>query len=366
MRILHVVRGIGWPGGMKEYVAELAAGLDQHGHEVVVLAAGTAPAPGEPPHPSATGLEIVWHPKSRFAGRFTYPKGLARSLRHWSLWADVIHVHQPFFIGTWLAALGRRPLAATFYLHPEHLTGRHRRLRQAALRLLIRRSDLVVAVSHAEQELIHSVAPPRRTIVVWPALRARPSTTSATGGGPTVITVGRMDAEKGITHAVAAMLLLPAEVTFGVVGGGPLRAEVEDLCRSAGTDPERVLLGVLSDEQVDQFLTAATVFVSASREESFGIAALKAIAHGCRPVLSDIPSHREIIRTLKVDGTLFAPDMPPQQLAAVIADAVVASPSDPAVIERVPLWTDSAKLLADGYSQLLRASAGTDRSRRSV
>ena len=57
----------------------------------------------------------------------------------------------------------------------------------------------------------------------------------------------------------------------------------------------------MSDAEVATLMEQADAFVSTSRQESFGIAPMKAIAHGCRAVLSDIPSHREIVQAVGAD-----------------------------------------------------------------
>lgn len=53
-------------------------------------------------------------------------------------------------------------------------------------------------------------------------------------------------------------------------------------------------LGALSDAQVDRWLAARPVFVSAARYEPFGLAVLEAASAGCPLVLSDIPTFREL------------------------------------------------------------------------
>lgn len=355
MRILQVVSGLGWTGGMQEYVSGLSRGLTDLGHDVVILSGGRPPPDGPEPHVLAEGLDIRWHPKRRVAARYVYPSGLGRSLRESRRWADVVHVHQPFFVGTWLAVPSTVPLAATLYLHPEHVAGqRSRRRRQ--LSLLLRRLDLVVGVSRAELDLIGTVRPPRRSGVVWPALAERPRADRPSARSrPLVLYVGRLSRTKGLDTVLRAFACLGPDVEVAVVGGGPEAAVFKQLCADVGLDPVGVLKGSLPDGDVEDLLARADVFVSASSQESFGIAPLRAIAHGCRPVLTDIPSHREIVTTLGLaTACLVKVHVDPEELASSIRSALRSPPPDADVRNRIPTWTDSASAAADLYAEIAR------------
>jgi len=354
MRIVQVVSGLGWVGGVQEYVAGLSSGLAVHGHEVVILAGGRPPPDGPAPHALAEGMNIRFHPKRRVARRYLYPTGLPASLRECGRWADVIHVHQPFFTGTWMAAATRLPLAGTLYLHPEHLmrpgSGRRRRL----LQLLLRRMDLVVGVSHAELDLIGTVARPRRSGVVWPALAELPQVTPRRRVRPLVVYVGRLSRSKNLDTLIRAFALLPPEVDTVVMGGGPDAEMYESLCTEVGLDGGAVVRSSVTDDDIVDLLREASVFVSVSGEESFGIAPLRAIAHGCRPVLSDIPSHREILVTLGVeDEHLVDPQVGPAGLAAAIESAIRAPRLSAESAARVPTWADSGAAVAELYERML-------------
>lgn len=352
MRIVQVVSGLGWDGGVQEYVVGLSRALRDAGHEVVILTGGRPPPEGPAPHALADGLDVRYHPKRRIARRYLYPTGLWSSLRGLRSWADVVHVYQPFFVGTWIAAATRAPLVATFHLHPEHLeAARRRRL----LSLLLRRLDLVVADTDAELALIQSVRAPRRSAVVWPALWTRPDPRTTSGERPLVLSVGRLAATKGLDTTLRALSHLPDDVELAVVGGGPEAARCRSLCAELGMDADDVLRGdTLSDRDVDLLMARADVFISASRQEAFGIAPMKAIAHGCRAVLSDIPSHREIVATVGADeGLLFDPDIEPRDLAALVMSALGSPPPAPEVAARVPTWHDSARDVAWHYASML-------------
>ena len=80
-------------------------------------------------------------------------------------------------------------------------------------------------------------------------------------------------------------------------------------------------LGRLSPESVLREMSAASVFLSPSRYEPYGLAALEAASSGCALVLSDIPTYRELW-----DGAaLFAPTGDAGAWGDAV-DAVLATP----------------------------------------
>lgn len=101
---------------------------------------------------------------------------------------------------------------------------------------------------------------------------------------------------KKISETIPARLLL--------VGDGPERGHIESLCRELGIYDEVRFLGKL--EAVEEVLSVADLFLMPSEKESFGLAALEAMA--CQvPVVS---SNAGGIPELNVDGvTGFTADI---------------------------------------------------------
>lgn len=101
---------------------------------------------------------------------------------------------------------------------------------------------------------------------------------------------------KKISETIPARLLL--------VGDGPERGHIEGLCRELGIYEEVRFLGKL--EAVEEVLSVADLFLMPSEKESFGLAALEAMA--CQvPVIS---SNAGGIPELNVDGvTGFTADI---------------------------------------------------------
>lgn len=85
-----------------------------------------------------------------------------------------------------------------------------------------------------------------------------------------------------------------------ILGDGPLRAACE---REAAGHGRIRIMGQVSD--VRPYLQGADFFLSASHSEGLPNAVLEALACGLPTAVSDIPSHRELIRLSPEAGELF-------------------------------------------------------------
>lgn len=81
-----------------------------------------------------------------------------------------------------------------------------------------------------------------------------------------------------------------------LIGDGPERPRMQELCRELGTCDDIRFLG--KQEAIDELLAVADAFVMASERESFGLAALEAMAAGV-PVIS---SNAGGLPELNIDG----------------------------------------------------------------
>ncbi len=84
--------------------------------------------------------------------------------------------------------------------------------------------------------------------------------------------VKRVDDALRIFQGIA--LEMPAKMLF--VGDGPERANMENLCRELGTCEDTRFLG--KQEAVEELLSVSDLFLMPSEKESFGLAALEAMA----------------------------------------------------------------------------------------
>lgn len=140
-----------------------------------------------------------------------------------------------------------------------------------------------------------------------------------------LIVVGRFGAVKGTDRLIELLphLLADPELTIDVVGGLPRsprreRRWRERLIAAAGSDRLR-LHGWLDPPERDARLVEARAFLSVSRIESFGLAALEALAHGV-----GVCGYREPALVESAPGQLWLDEDDP----ARVAEAVLARVAD--------------------------------------
>src|SRR5262249_26291664 len=119
-----------------------------------------------------------------------------------------------------------------------------------------------------------------------PQATARVAEIVAAHPGPRLLFIGRLVPYKGVDVLVDAMASVPNATTL-ILGDGPLRGDLETRAAASGVSGRVRFLGALPDSEVVAHLHACDTFVlpSVTRQETFGVAQLEAMACG-RPVVS--------------------------------------------------------------------------------
>lgn len=164
-----------------------------------------------------------------------------------------------------------------------------------------------------------------------PGDRAQARAITGVHGEPAILWVGHLAPGKDPLTALEGVALaaerLPMLHLWCVYGQAPMEGEVRD---AVARDPRlfgRVhLLGHVPHGRVEQLLRAANLYLSASRREGCGYAAMEAIACGVSPVLSDIPAFRALTGEGTV-GHLWPCGNPAALAEALIAGALAPTPA---------------------------------------
>src|SRR5262249_4567847 len=117
---------------------------------------------------------------------------------------------------------------------------------------------------------------------------ARLRQTHAQDGGPILLSVGRLEKNKGFHVLVAALAQLAQQGRawrWGLVGNGPYRDTLERQIRAAGLDSRMIWLGGLADAELHAWYEAADLFVHPTLYEGSSLVTLEAMAHR-RPVVA--------------------------------------------------------------------------------
>ena len=144
--------------------------------------------------------------------------------------------------------------------------------------------------------------------------------------------VGRIDPLKGIDQLLKATSLLPdrKSLKLVVIGGDEYsRSEVDRLLSLAaelGLADSVTFPGLVKQDRLPYYYSAADVCVVPSYYESFGLVALESLACGTPVVASDVGDLRNIIR--QGETGFVVPENTPPQLAGAIAHFLKGTPRD--------------------------------------
>ncbi len=162
----------------------------------------------------------------------------------------------------------------------------------------------------------------------------------ALGGGPLVVSVGRLSRQKGqdfLLDAWAAIRRRVPDATLVLVGDGPQRAALE-----ARGSPGVRLVGERDD--VPLWLAAADVVAAPSRWEGMSLSVLEAMASGRSVVATDVAGMGEL---LGGNAGAIVPRERPDALAQALIDRLA----------------DPARASAEGVRARRRVEASHDLSR---
>ena len=241
------------------------------------------------------------------------------------------------------AALARVPAVVATQQLFVPIRSRRRALRQRLVSLAV---DRYLAVSEDMARMLRDVVwSPRKVRVVHngiplapfdagiqPAPGANPWT--GRSGRPKVLTLARLDPQKGLGHLIEAAARIP-EAFFAIAGEGPERAALEAKAEESGVKDRVVFLGHRRDAPA--LLANCDLFVLPSLYEGFPVSVLEAMASGKPVVATAIGGTDEAVQD-GVTGFLVPPSDPAALAGAirrVLADRTLANGLGAAGRERV-------------------------------
>ncbi len=311
-------------GGIESQVGDLAAQLVQAGHEVEVLTATSAGRGASLRSKGASRPSILVHRLDTplALGLPVNPLAVPEARRLLAEGGyDVAHVHlgvvSPF---AWdMAGLATDlglPTALTWHC----VLDRAARLLGPAVRRWVERGAVLSAVSGVAAEGVRQAAKGEPVAVLPNGIDPtfwRPSTPSplesTTPTRPVrLVTATRLAPRKRVgallsVVAAARRRLGPGAMTLDVYGDGSLRPWLEARVGSLGLDDVVRLRGRVSRAELASAWSRADVYLSPTRLEAFGIAALEARTAGL-PVIARADSGVREVVTDGVSGLLASDD----------------------------------------------------------
>jgi len=142
-----------------------------------------------------------------------------------------------------------------------------------------------------------------------------------------ILFVGRVTGEKQIDVLLKAVSLLPSDLDaqLEIVGGGDQKKNLETLAATLGIEDRVTFTGYVTEQELRDAYTRATVFAMPSIAELQSIATMEAMASGLPVVAADAMALPHLVHDGE-NGHLFAPG-DAQQMADRLAD-VLTLPQD--------------------------------------
>jgi glycosyltransferase involved in cell wall biosynthesis len=298
VKVLHVITGLGVGGAELQLRAILRH--TRHDADVVTL---YNPGPvADMIRADGTAVRSLGMQKNTEMSALPRLRRIIRAGRY-----DVVHAHlyRSQVFGRPAAWLAGTPVVVSteHSIGETHLERRRMTLSVQALYLATELfSDMTIAVSGAVGERLTRWGIRRRKLTVIPngvdldrvafdsAGRERVRAELGIGGGDYVLLLlGRLDQNKRFDLAIeAAAPSLGSTAKMIVAGGGPEREHLEETARRCDVSEHVAFAGERHD--VAAVLSAADLLIASSRQETFGLSVLEALANGLRVLYTTCPA----------------------------------------------------------------------------
>ena len=297
-------------------------------------------------------------------------RGLGRTIR--DIRPDVLHAHYVVEYGFFAARTGFHPLVVSAWGSDVLVAAQSSPLARALARYTLRRADLVTSNNEYMTGRLRQlgVPPERLATIVFGTDSffldhpdAGVNVQPREGHPPTIISTRSLDSPlynvETVLRALALLRERLPEARLLIAGEGRLRPRLEELSRELGLGDSVRFLGFLDREALRDAFAAAEVYVSIPGSDATSVATLSAMAVGCFPVVSDLPSQREWIE----DGGngFLVPLGDAGALARRLGDAlgnaalrVDAAVRNRRLVEDRGVWQRNALLMEEWYGRLAR------------
>ncbi|HKY23480.1 MAG TPA: glycosyltransferase [Vicinamibacterales bacterium] len=294
MKVLHL--GKFYPpakGGMEAIVQLICRETSRYVHNRVLVANDRFARVEE----KDADVEIVRLPVIARIGAVAVCPGFPLQLTREE--ADIVLLHEPNPMALVAYFLARPAGKLIVWFHSEVIrpSWRYRLFYRPFLQFALSRATRIVVSSPALAKTAPALREWQEKCVVIPFGVEKPSDIGAAETAaradairreidrPIVLFVGRLVPYKGVDVLLDAMRTISAELVL--VGGGPLRAELQRKAESAGIIDRVRFAGEVTGDELAALYRACDLFVlpSVTRQEAFGVVQIEAMARG-KPVVS--------------------------------------------------------------------------------
>jgi D-inositol-3-phosphate glycosyltransferase len=366
-------------GGMSVYIRELARELGRQGHTVDIFTRVHDPADSRV-EVLSEGVRLI-HLRAGAEATIkkmdvycSLPEFVYNLEKYWQvngLHYDVVFSHY------WMSALVGKYLQGKYhlpYLAMYHTLGAVKNAigiggGEPALRINAEKETIadcrkiIVATEKEKQELslFYDALPENISVIpcgvnmdiFQPVNKTLSRSILGFGSEKILLFVGRLDPLKGLDRLLQAVPLLKQQdnVRLIIIGGDETSREevarLQNLSRELGINDKVTFQGLVKQDRLKYYYSAADVCVVPSYYESFGLVTLESLACGTPVVAANVGDLKNIV----IDGKtgIIVPDNSPEHLADGISVVLSKMPTDPESAAAIRLsvigwdWSQVAK-----------------------
>ncbi|NCC24700.1 MAG: glycosyltransferase [Deltaproteobacteria bacterium] len=333
MRILHLGKFYPpAPGGIENFLRDLARAQVRSGHEVHVLChahQGTKNLERETVDKVIVtrvpvALSLAYAPLAP-----SYPLHLRKILT--SFRPDIVHVHMPNVSPFWVLGWFRPTFGLVVHWHADVIPSPNdlglrlfRPVYSLPETMLLSRAGAVVATSSPYADTSPVLGRFREKVEIIPlgldmSRFHVPDRPKAEDGPPLVLSIGRCTPYKGLDQLIRAWVSVPRGRLI-IVGSGPLLDELRDLTLRLGLADRIDLPGSLPESDLHNLLDSCDLFClpSVERTEAFGLVLLEAMRYGKPLITTEVPGSGMSEVNIHGRTGLRVPPRDPEALAKAV------------------------------------------------
>ncbi|MGF0540469.1 glycosyltransferase family 4 protein [Agrobacterium sp. ES01] len=367
--VVHVVRQYAPSrGGLEDVVANLCGTLPAQGFRVRVVTLDrlfTDRSTLLPHREIVDDVEVIRIP---WRGSSRYPLA-PQVLRHIED-ADIVHVHAIDFFFDALALAkpfhGKRLVATTHggFFHTPKFALLKKIWFSTATRLSASAYAALICCSAADKQLFAKISA-RRSVLIENGVDTRKFADLASNVPQRhLLTIGRFSSNKRLDRLLDTVAALSPEWSLDIIGGPSdwREEDVRHAIAERGLQSRVALFLSAPLEIIKERIAKASLFVSASDYEGFGLVAVEAMSAGLVPVLHTNEAYRQLANT---HSQIHLADFSkPAHAAYEIERAYASLVHDPEGLRRQMMeyaehyaWDHVIHRYADVYQQLLGAAS---------
>ena len=303
MKILHVTNHF-WPcvGGIEKLVMENSKGIKKKGFDVKVVCLNKCSSLGKKLKEKEI-IEGIAVERIGFIDLKYYK--IAPNILSKINDCDILHVYGLGFLSDFLLAtkvFHRKKVIVTTgggFFHTHKMMFLKKIYFNLVQRILLKKADTIIAISENDALVYGKL---RKDIkVIEPGVNLEKFSKLGTNKEKnSFLFVGRISANKRVDLLIKRFAEITKEIKDAklyIVGEDweGLMSELKKIAEELGIEKKVLFAGKATDKELMNYYDKSEFFVSASEYEGFGITTVEAMAAGCIPIVSNIPTFKSII-----------------------------------------------------------------------